>query len=186
MPILRKGIHPMSGLIVPCADSNCLQCFDNIYNCELCNTQRGFLVKDFECFSSKSAQFQFGRNQQLSRWSPCAILGCLNCNSDYLLCEQCEESYGFNPMIDPLKCLHHMEFLAGYGLTINTILHRPRVSKLHKIGINVLFLQVSVLAALDIALSFSLVVCCSFGDPSRLGIQQSASDTSELCVSAVC
>jgi hypothetical protein len=121
------GPNTVSGLVVPCQDSNCATCSATYLTCTQCNA--GWYLKIGACYHPTLSPIiadYFGANTVTGNVVPCQDTQCKLCKTNYLTCNECDNGSGW--YLDATTCKHATlspVFSAGTGPNVGTGLVVP-------------------------------------------------------------
>ena len=103
-----KGPDLGTGLVVACADTNCLLCKANQATCTGCNTAAGWFLDGNLCrHASLAPVFLSSKGPNLATGAvvACQQANCLKCTGTYVTCTACDTSKGFYLIANPSQCV---------------------------------------------------------------------------------
>lgn len=116
----RVGVNPWNRRISPCVDTNCLDCRENIYLCQVCDTAAGFYLNQTitNCQHPTTFAPGFGVSLATSTIAPCVDTNCLSCAVNAAVCSQCNiQNYWYLNSTSG-GCQSPPTFLQGFGVGV--------------------------------------------------------------------
>jgi hypothetical protein len=110
--------------VEPCSlGTQCTECKSNNLKCSLCNFNSGYYLEPASqtCLTISQISPGYGADLTIHDIKPCSQgTDCLKCNSNYLLCSECNYSGGYYLDTATSKCIQTNYIPTGFGANLQT------------------------------------------------------------------